>query len=385
MLQMDEDDTVSRACFNEDPAFSDRVSVEGMWTKGKVVGKRFTSKDGREGTWTETSYRRFKLMWQGEHFEGELGADRKLYWSDGDIWDREDESFESPPTSMPDLDKDSQDMDIHRDSFVEGAFFEYSPARSMQHCIGCGGDTLQAEASLNAGETHVKGTAASGEIAPSTLSASGILTDFRHVSGLEANEEDAECPDSTFVEDAFSAVSPQHRRRPTWSTGRPTTVIEGALTQLNADLTKLEVALNMSVRWATKPWCEASSESKATLRDKILEMQGNVVERSNFLTEQDEESDSTLPCIEAKIKDSEFDRGAKLSQVEKRLNALEDIVDATDSGKAVVPKPARDLACNVWKDTYAWLCTNPPTIAFDEKLQMLDKIGNSISRQIQKR
>jgi hypothetical protein len=86
---------IARASLKQGPAIADRVSVQGVWTKGQIVGNRFTSKDGREGTLTEVSYGRYTLTWQGERFEGEMGADGKLYWSDGDIWDKE-ESIEVP-------------------------------------------------------------------------------------------------------------------------------------------------------------------------------------------------------------------------------------------------------------------------------------------------
>jgi hypothetical protein len=72
-------------------------SFEGLWDRGSIEGNRFISKDGVVSVLTPITHSRLKMSWGQKEFEGELKADGKLHWSDGDAWTREALAERCPP------------------------------------------------------------------------------------------------------------------------------------------------------------------------------------------------------------------------------------------------------------------------------------------------
>merc|ERR1719356_834879 len=59
------------------------LSLEGKWSKGTIIGDVLYGGNGLEISITKTA---FEVVLDGQRYTAELKADRKLHWSDGDIW-----------------------------------------------------------------------------------------------------------------------------------------------------------------------------------------------------------------------------------------------------------------------------------------------------------
>ncbi len=78
-------------------------------------------------------------------------------------------------------------------------------------------------------------------------------------------------------------------------------------------------------------------------------------------------------------------RMEKLSQLEVQINRVMDLIDAVDAGHITLPKPCRELALRLAKDTHSWLLTGPATEELLPKVKYVEEVMAKVTAKINRK
>lgn len=76
------------------------------------------------------------------------------------------------------------------------------------------------------------------------------------------------------------------------------------------------------------------------------------------------------------------ERSKALASIGLRVNGIIDVVEAVDAGRLKLPKPVRDLAFSIARDTHKWLLSKPLTAEVVLKVKYIDDTMEKIKTKI---